>query len=218
MAEPASITVQGSATLEVAPDVATIELTVECQADTAGDALTDLSPRSTACDAMLDSAADVVRRRITRVLSAQPVTHYDPQTGEQVRRGYLATRTLRLELIPGPGAEALLRDLVHLDGAALAGPWWSVDPDNPAHDLARTAAASDAGRRAAAYATGLGIGVGGPQWVSELAAPTGPTPYPVAEARFARAAGSGAEEPVSFATATVTVTASVTVCFAALTV
>ena len=218
MAELASITVQGSATLEVAPDVATVELTVECQADTAGDALGELSPRSTACDAMLESAGDVVRRRITRVLSAQPVTHYDPQTGEQVRRGYLATRTLRLELIPGPGAEALLRDLVALDGASLAGPWWSVDPDNTAHDLARTVAASDARRRAEAYAAGLGIGVGGPQWVSELAAPTGPTPYPAAEMRFARVAGSTDEEPVSFATATVSVVASVTVCFAAVAV
>ena len=218
MAEPASITVQGSATLEVAPDVATVELTVECQADTAGGAFADLSPRSTACDALLNSAGDVVRRRTTRVLSAQPVIHYDPQTGEQVRRGYLATRTLRLELIPGPGAEALLRDLVGLDGASLAGPWWSVDPDNPAHDLARTAAASDAHRRADAYATGLGIRVGGPRWVSEFAAPTGPAPYPAAQMTFARAAGSGAEEPVSFATATVSVVASVTVCFAAVAV
>ncbi len=52
-------------------------------------------------------------------------------------------------------------------GAEVTGPRWSLVPDNPAHEAARRAAASDARRRAEAYADALGLTLGPVAWVAE---------------------------------------------------
>lgn len=48
-----------------------------------------------------------------------------------------------------------------------SGRFWQLDPDNPVYTEARRLAAEDARRRADAYASALGLGIGAVEWLAE---------------------------------------------------
>jgi uncharacterized protein len=207
--EQQGVTVRGSAIVEVLPDYAECTITTRSRATTAGAALEGLTEPCRACDRLLDAAGASVRNRITTALNVEPVTEYNPTTGEQVERGFTAWRSLRVRLEHGPTGADVLGTLVREATAELDGPRWVVDAASPAHDQARREAAADARRRAEAYAAGLDVSLGEVTWVSELTAGQDVPMF----ARAAIADGPGAAGPVALNVDRVPVSAEVTVCF-----
>lgn len=158
------IVVQGRAEARVAPDRALVLVTAEADGGSRDDAYRAATTTATAVDAVLANHAAAIGRTASEALVVAPLTRW--RKGEQIRTGWRASRVTRVEITGFTDVGPLLAELVGAD-ASVVGPTWLVDEDNAAYDEVRAAAAADARRRADAYAAGLGLTVGGVNWVAE---------------------------------------------------
>ncbi|EEP71583.1 hypothetical protein MCAG_01910 [Micromonospora sp. ATCC 39149] len=145
--------------------------------------LSRLAERAAAVRVLLDAAEPTVDRRETGDLRVWPQTR---RSGERVVAWHGSVGTTVTVTDFTALGELMLR-LADQDQVEIAGPWWSLRPDSPAHRDARHAAIADALARAREYAEALGARVTA---LLELA-DTGLTPQPMlARGAFA---GGGAE-------------------------
>ncbi|HKE75589.1 MAG TPA: SIMPL domain-containing protein [Acidimicrobiales bacterium] len=209
------IVVRGTGEARTLPDLAILQI-----AATADDASAEGAQRRrgeivAAVDAVLDEHAEAIARILPAAVSVQPRTRW--HKGQDVRTGWRASRYTQVE-VTGLDAVGRIMAGVAAAGAAVTGPRWSLQPDNPAHEAARVAAAEDARRRGESYARALGLTLGPVAWVAEpgLRSPGPDYAMGVAAPRLQFAAASAAaEEPVEEVTpAELTVDAAVEVAFA----
>ena len=187
---PATIAVTGEGKVEMAPDMAMLSLGVMTQADTAAAAL---KANSDGLSGALDrlKAAGIEGRDIqTSGLSLQPNIDYSSSGREPQVRGYTASNMLTVRLrdlsVLGQTLDAVVTEGANtLNGLSFG----LQDPDE-ATDEARRRAVADAAHKAALYAEAASVTLGRIVTISEQGNYGGPQPMMMAEARFAKDAGS----------------------------
>lgn len=205
LADTASLTVTGYATVEVVPDLATMSLGVTTNGATAGSAMSANSDAVAAVIARLKSAGVGERDIQTSNLSLNPnwVTNASGTASEI--QGYVATNmvTIRVRALDQTGA---VLDAAIADGAnSLNGLYFSLQDQRPAEDEARKKAVVDALSRAKLLADAAGTKLGPIMTIIEGGAMS-PMPGPMY-----RMADSASAVPVE--AGSVGVTASVTLVF-----
>jgi uncharacterized protein YggE len=199
---PATVVVDGSASVRIEPDEAFVFLTLTKTEPAAGPALTDVAARGDALAALLDELKVPKTDRSTTGITVNE--EFDHTKDGRRTLGYRAAATLSvrltdMELI----GTVVMRSTEELD-ARIVGPSWRVSPENPAWLDAASRAAANAREKAAAYAAGLDLMLGA---VLALTEATDPTDV-LARARRApsRAASAGGDVPVETAEQEVTAT------------
>lgn len=179
-----TISVGGTGTVTIAPDIADLHVGVVVQRPKVADAQ---AAAAAAMDGVVKAlrAAGVAERDIrTTTLSLQPVYDYNKNDGPPTITGYELRN----------GVVATIRDLARLSGAVdgalaaggttLDGITFRVDDPSGAENQARTQAMQQARARADALASAAGVSIIGVASISEQSAPT---PWPVTSPEFARA-------------------------------
>jgi uncharacterized protein YggE len=182
----ATVTVLGRAVVRVPPDEAHLSLTVEATRASAGEALEDVSGGARRLVELCDELAISAERRVTTGASVSEHVEHDRE-GRRQHRGYRASNTLALRLADAELVGKVLQQAVESVSARVAGPWWSIAVDNPAHLEAARLAAVDARERAAAYAEALDARLGAITAVREPGTRRPPEPEPRAMYRMADA-------------------------------
>jgi uncharacterized protein YggE len=158
------IVVQGRAFVRVLPDRAVLRALVDGDGQSRDEAYRQAEPLATRVDEVVERRRAAFGRVTTAALSVHPKTRW--KRGESVRTGWRASRASLLEVTDFTVLGDLFAELTSA-GAAVDGPSWALDPDNPAHAEARRLAAADARVRADAYAGALGLRVTAVAWVAE---------------------------------------------------
>lgn len=211
MAQPTdkrSITVQGQASTDVSPDMATISIGVTTRAPQATAAL---DANSTAARRVIDHAkrsgvapADVKTGSVT--LTEAFKTRPGPD-GRQEPDGYIATNILVLKLRDLSRMGVLLRETVDEGANRISGVRFGLNDAEPVKDAMRKEAVADARRKALLLAEAAGAKMGE---VLTIAEAQGYQPFEAAADIAARR--SAANVPVE--SGLLTVTAEVTVTWA----
>ncbi|MEU3944905.1 SIMPL domain-containing protein [Streptomyces sp. NPDC029526] len=148
------LAVRGEARLDVAPELARLDITVGARGRDRRATLDDLTRRNATALDLVRSYGDGVERLETGSLTVTP--ELGPRgRGERVRSHHGTVR-LAAELSDFTVLGDLATRLADLELTRVEGPWWSLRPDSPAHRRARQEAVHDAVRRAREYAEALG--------------------------------------------------------------
>jgi uncharacterized protein YggE len=163
------IWVSGTGKVTVTPDIATLSLGIEAQADTVAEAQ---AQAATAMDAVMAALTDngVAKKDIqTQYFSIYQVTRWDDYKDEQVVTGYRVSNmvTAKIRNVEQAG---LVIDAV----AAAGGDYtrinnisFSVDDPTPYYVEARQKAMTDAKAKAEQLASLAGVNLGKPTYISE---------------------------------------------------
>jgi len=216
MAETEVILVRGTARRQVAADHAVLHLTVTAMGVQAVDVERALGESAAAVDRVLEAHGAAIRSTVATSISIRPNTYWSPETGRQVRDGFVGERTVKVRLDDPDAAGALIRLALDVVAVEVAGPSWHIADDHPVHAEVRAAAAADARSCAEAYAAGLGVAVGSVAFVAEPGLRSGDhggAPLPVVRmAAHAEDAGAAASGPIALP-GDLEVTAAVDVAF-----
>ena len=204
--EPGRLSVTGEGRVERVPDMATLSLGVTHEADSAVEAMAEVSDDMAAVLDRLRAAGLAERDLQTADLSVSPVwSGYD--SGERRRiTGFRASNMLTVRM---RGLDALGKtlDAALGDGANdFQGLSFGLQEPGPAEDAARRAAVADAIRKAALYAEAAGLSLGPVVSISEGGAQMPP--------QFRMEAAKAASGGVPVAPGEISVSASVTMVFA----
>jgi len=162
-----TVRTQGTSVVPARPDRAEVHLHLHHVAPTPDAALQQVSERSRQLEALL---AELGIERASWSSSGVSVNeHREWQDNRHVPLGYRATSHVLVRLVDADTIGRLLSEGVRRVGAAVVGPHWIIDADNPAHLEAYRLAAEDARRRAQAYAEALGLRLGSLQALEEPA-------------------------------------------------
>ena len=215
----AELLVRGHAEARLPPTHALLEIVAMARAPSSQE---DALARAAEICAVVDAAVGRARQdpdRLVRTAETFSVRtseewQHGPQ-GQRHRVGWVAQRGTRVECEPdADGLTTLVSSLAH-DGIHLSGPQWQVAAAAPGWDDLRTAAVTDARRRAAAYADGVDGRVGAVRWIAEpglrRAPDAGPVAYQEMAARTAAFDSGGGGEPVAVRVAVEPVAVAVTV-------
>lgn len=159
---PREITVTGSASIDAAPDIATVTAGVETQAPTAAAALKSNSSEMAEVLAALKAAGVDEKDVQTSNLSLNPVFRSDPGGSDAAPQvvAYQASNmvTVRVRDVPRLGAQI---DALTVAGAnRLYGVSFDVDEPAAVLDAARQKAVADARRKAGLFAEAAGVRLG----------------------------------------------------------
>jgi uncharacterized protein len=203
LAQEASVVVNGEGFVDVAPDIATINLGVTTTADSAAAAM---AANSEAVKAVMDrlAASGVAASDIqTANLSLGPdYSSYDSSTGGAPSR-YVALNYVNVQVRDLAKLGEIL-DAAIADGAnTLNGITFGLADPRPAQDKARAAAVADAQAKATLLAQAAGVALGPVTAVVEAGGYVNPTPMFKREASDAAVPVAGGELSVQ---ANVTVT------------
>ncbi len=204
---PATIAVTGEGQVEAAPDMATVSLGVQTDADTAAAAMAENSAKLAAVIERLKAAGIEPRDIQTSGLSLGPRYDYGKQDGTPPTvTGYTASNmvTVRVRALDNVGA--VLDDVVSGGANTLNGLSFGLADDRPLMDEARNEAVADAAARAALYAKAAGVTLGRVMMIAEAGGYAPPRPMAM-EAGFAKAS----DMPV--APGELTISASVSVVY-----
>lgn len=133
-------------------------------------ALDNLAELCAVVDGVVEERRDGPQALVLRVVVSSITTIEDVEYGpggQRRRTGFSATRTSALDCrADADGLTGLVGALAR-DGVQIRGPRWHVDDDDPAWVGVRTAAVTDARRRAEAYAMAVDGHVGAVRWIAE---------------------------------------------------
>jgi uncharacterized protein YggE len=204
---PATISVMGEGRVEAAPDMATVALGVQTDADTAAAAMAENSTKLAAVIEGLKAAGIEPRDIQTSGLSLGPRYDYGKQDGTPPTVvGYTASNmvTVRVRALDTVGT--VLDGVVSGGANTLNGLSFGLADDRPLMDEARTEAVADAAAKATLYAKAAGVTLGRVMTIAEAGGYAPPRPLAM-EAGFAKAAD------VPVAPGELAVTASVSVVY-----
>ncbi|HQU70299.1 MAG TPA: SIMPL domain-containing protein [Albidovulum sp.] len=206
--QPATISVTGEGRVEIAPDMATVNLGVTTEADTAAAALKANSEALAAALAKLKEAGIADRDIQTSGLSVNPRYDY-PNDGSQPKlNGYVAANMVMVRVRDLSVLGTMLDGAVSDGANTLNGIAFSLQETDATMDEARRRAVTDATHKAALYAEAAGVKLGRIASITEQMNYGGPQPMMMAEARMAKDAGS-----VPVASGELTVASTVSVVF-----
>ncbi len=210
---PNTITVTGDATVNAAPDEATITLSVETDG---ADPTTALDGNSKSIQKVLDrlKAEGVAETAIqTSNVSLYPIRTYDPQTGKESLTGYRAQNAVTVTLKEAAVVGKILAASVETGATNVSGPVWRLTEDSAAVTEALKKAVANAQAKAQTLAEAGGVKVGKVVMMTEGAVEVPVVPvYMELGKGEAAAADSVAQAPIS--AGTLDVTAKVTITYA----
>lgn len=199
---PRTLTVSGTGSVALVPDMVTVTLGVHHEAPTAQEALQKMSEALGPVLAHLAESGVAERDIQTSGLSLGPVRVY-PE-GEAPRlTGYTASSTVSVRLRELDAVGAVLDSVIGEGANELSGISFSLADPAAAENEARRAAVMDARARAETYAEAAGVSLGEVQSISESG---GGGPMPVAYAMR--------EASVPVAAGEIEISASVTMVYA----
>jgi uncharacterized protein len=174
-AYPRTIAVTGTGTIEAAPDMATLQIGVTTQAETAAAALTANSAATEAVIARLTAAGIDPRDMQTSNLYLNPnFTGYDSST--PTISGYIASNMLTVHVRKLDTTGAVL-DAAVADGAnTLNSLTFGLANPEPSYNEARKEAVADARAKAELLAEAAGVKLGAILSISDSGAMTDPAP------------------------------------------
>jgi len=206
------IVVRGTAEATSLPDRAVVRVEVDGEGNSRDDAYREAATLAAKVDEVIAAHAGAIARNTTAALAVHPKTRW--RRGESVRTGWRGTRTSVLEVTDFSHLGDLFAELASAGGAA-SGPFWRLDPTNPAHVDARRLAAEDARQRADTYAAALGLAITGIAWVVEpgLRDTTEPPRFEMRAAMAGAAFAESAPEIIDITPEEMTIAAAVDVGF-----
>jgi uncharacterized protein YggE len=162
---PGTVRTQGTSVVPARPDRAEVHLHLQHVAPTPDAALQQVAERSRRLEELLDELG--LERSSWSTSGVSVNEHREWQDNRHVPRGYRATSQVLVRLADPEAIGRLLAEGVRRVGAAVVGPRWIIDADNPGYLEAYRLAAEDARRRARAYAEALGLELGALQSLEE---------------------------------------------------
>jgi uncharacterized protein YggE len=200
-APPPSITVNGEASVSVAPDLAQIDGGVATEAKTAREASETNSRAMTAVLAALKGAGIADADIQTSRLALFPQSAPSRPNGPMQITGYRASNRVTVRIRDVTKVASTIDTLVAAGANEIGGISFLVSQESKALDEARVKAIDDARRKAEIYAKAAGVRVGAPLSISEEGS-GGPVPV---RAQFR----AGAATPVAPGEETLKVSVSV---------
>ncbi|MFE7114863.1 SIMPL domain-containing protein [Streptomyces sp. NPDC057654] len=198
--ETPRLAVRGEAHLEVDPETAHLDITVNARGTEHRTTLDDLTRRNTQVLDLLKTYDHAIEKLETGSFTITPqLTEKGRHERIHAYHGHVHT-TATISDFTTLGE--LTARLTALDLTRVDGPWWSLRPDSPAHRAARRQAVHEAVQRAREYADALGARLDAILELADIGAdaptPPGPMAYgPPGVARSAAGYGGGADpEPV----------------------
>jgi uncharacterized protein len=153
-----TVTARGSAVVAGRPDEGTWTIDLSAVGETPDAALAQVADRAAALMSLLDELGiPAENRSTTGVTVREEFTHTD---GTRTPAGFRAQNLTTVRLSDPAGAGPLLQGATQRAQAEVRGPSWWIAPDNPARLEASRRAASEAKRKAQAYAEALGLALG----------------------------------------------------------
>jgi len=152
------VTVRGEGRAVVAPDLATIAVTVHSVGDTAHRARDELAGASAQIAALILEFVRAIERSGTIGLHVAPVFHR--RAGTKIT-GYRGTYSTEIVLSDFEVLSPILSALSAMPSSQIDGPIWSLRPSHPVYRRVRLEAIDDARRRADDYAAAFGATVVG---------------------------------------------------------
>lgn len=174
-----TLVVVGDGVIAVTPDMATIQVGITSEAETAGEALDETSVVTGELLTLLSEMGIEQRDLQTSNLSLSPIWSdrgsggsYDPEI-----RGYRADNTVRVRVRAIGDLGAILDDIVTNGANRFNGLSFDVQDPRPLEDQAKVAAVQDAQAKAALIADAAGVTLGRILSIGEAGAqPPGPMP------------------------------------------
>ncbi|MEV7679288.1 SIMPL domain-containing protein [Streptomyces sp. NPDC088341] len=192
------VAVRGEARLEVDPEIARIGVTIGARGTDRRTALDDLTRRNAEALTLIKSYGEAVEKLETGAFSISPeLTKHG--RGERIR-AYHGRVHLTVELTDFTALGELTTRLADLELTQVAGPWWALRPDSPAHGEARRQAVREAVQRAREYAEALGARLAALVELADLGAEA-PAAYGMAPAGALRSRSFGATDSAEAAPA-----------------
>ena len=167
IASPNTITVVGKATVQSAPDEATVTLTVENDGTEPGAVL---NSNSKSIQQVLDrlKAEGIEDSAVqTSNVSVYPIRTYDPKSGKESLTGYRAQNSVTVTLKDAALVGKVLAASVETGATNVSGPVWRLTEDSAAVSDALTKAVANAQAKAQALATAQGVALGPVVMMSE---------------------------------------------------
>jgi uncharacterized protein YggE len=202
------ISVSGTGTVTVVPDIAILQLGVEVTSDTVGDA------RNEAAQAMDRVRASLAEHDIDdddiRTTSFNIYPQYDFRSEQRRLIGFTVNNQIAVTVRDIDTAGEVLDDAIVAGGDAtrVSSISFSVDDPDAVLDEARADAVADARNRAETLASAAGVSVGAPMSISESGG-FFPTPIFRAEFASAQADDGGFDTPIAPGEQELTVTVQV---------
>ncbi|MDT3399104.1 SIMPL domain-containing protein [Streptomyces sp. B1866] len=184
------VAVRGEARLEVEPEIARIAVTVGARGTDRRATLEDLTRRNARALDLVRSYGEAVEKLETGSFSLTPQL---TEKGRHERvHAYHGSVHTAATLADFTALGELATRLAGLDLTSVAGPWWALRPDSPAHGEARRQAVREAVRRAREYADALGARIVALVELADIGAES-PEPYSAVRTRSLMAYGAAAE-------------------------
>ena len=161
------ITITGTGTVAVAPDMAMVTLGVRSQAETAGMALTDNSTQMAAVFSALKAAQIKARDIQTSQLNLNPVWGRSADNAGRKIDGYEASNQVTVRVRQLDSLGTVLDQLATAGVNSIQSVSFSVDKPKPHLDDARLQAVRDAQDKADQYANAAGVKLGPIQSIRE---------------------------------------------------
>jgi uncharacterized protein YggE len=200
------ITVNGTGTVTIKPDLATITIGVQAQAPSAADAQGIASAAmAKVVDAIKGNGiaeADIA----TQWVSLEPQYNYKNDGSTPTVIGYVSNQTVSVKVRDLARVGPVIDTAVAAGANQVSGISFSVADPSAAASQARATAIADAKARATELANAAGVTLGAATMITEVSAP-GPIPY---EYRAAAPAADGAGTPILPGTTEVQVDVEVT--------
>lgn len=150
-----TLAVRGEAELEVAPDLAVLDLTVQAQDRQRDAVLRALAERTRAVRTLLAGHGTAVERVDSGPLWVNPLRPGGRRGVDKVT-GYQGSAQFQVTVVDFEVLGEIVLALAGLEQVALNGPSWRLRPTNPGHQQAREQAVAAALDRARQYAAALG--------------------------------------------------------------
>lgn len=192
--ETPHVAVRGWAALQCDPEIARFTVTVSVRGSDRRAALEDLTRRNTQALELVRGYGEAIERLETGSFTVRPELS-DRGRGERVRAYTGGVRTTVVCADFTVLGELLAR-LADLELASVAGPWWELRPQSPAHAEARRQAVREAVTRAREYASALGADLGHLLELTDPGAEGGVYGAPV-PGGTTRAFGGGGQQPAA---------------------
>jgi uncharacterized protein len=154
MVQQPVISVRGEAWLEVEPEIAAINVTVQARDRERRAVLDRLASRNSQVLDLIKEYGEAVEKVESGPASVYPDIEHK-ERGERAAR-YLGQASVRVTIQDFTVLGEMVGRLGDAELVTVAGPWWSLRPDSPVYRQARLAAARDATRRAGEYAEAFG--------------------------------------------------------------
>ena len=211
------ISVRGEASLEVEPEVAFMNVTIEARDRDRRAVLGRLASRTQHVTELIKSHGEAVEKLESGPASVRPDIREKKAT-ERVAR-YLGRASLQITIRDFTVLGELMTTLSDEDLVTVAGPWWALRPDSRVYRDARLAAAQEATVRAREYAEAFGGSIAGLIEAADAGLLTpageyGPRFRAMAAGRAAAFSAGAAQAELDFEPVRQTVTAQVEARFA----